>query len=76
MKDRPADHLKMLDPPNILGRPIVGGINFPTNKLSNLMDLIPQQLHGSNTKTTRFQSKKLRKGLFLLLGDASSECRL
>ena len=37
MEERPADHLKMPEPPNISGRPIVGGPNCPTNKLSNLI---------------------------------------
>ena len=44
MEERPADHLTMLEPPNIPGRPIVGGLNCPTNKLSNLMDLILKPL--------------------------------
>ena len=44
MEERPADHLKMPEPPNIPGRPIVGGPNCPKNKLSNLMDLILKPL--------------------------------
>ena len=39
MEERPADHLKMPDPPNISGSPIVEGRNCPTNKLSSLMGL-------------------------------------
>ena len=32
--------VKMPEPPSIPGRPIVGGPNCPTHKLSNLLDLI------------------------------------
>ena len=49
----------MPEPPNIPGRPIVGGPNCPTNKLSNLMDLM--------IKPPFFQSNKLCKGLFTFL---------
>ena len=44
MGERPADNLKMPEPQNIPGRPIVGSPNCPTNKLSNLMDLILKPL--------------------------------
>ena len=44
MKETPTEHLKMPEPPVIPGRPIVGGPNCPTNKLSNLMGLILKPL--------------------------------
>ena len=44
MEERPADSLKMPEPPSIPRRPIVGGPSCPTNKLSNLMDLILKPL--------------------------------
>ena len=44
MEERPADHLRMPEPPNISRRPIVGGPKWPTNNLSNLMDLILKPL--------------------------------
>ena len=44
MKETPTEYLKMPEPPIIPVRPIVGGPNCPTNKLSNLMDLILKPL--------------------------------
>ena len=44
MKETPTEYLKLPEPPIIPGRPIVGGPNCPTNKLSNLMDLILKPL--------------------------------
>ena len=43
-KETPTEYLKMPEQPIIPGRPIVGGPNCPTNKLSNLMDLILKPL--------------------------------
>ena len=40
MKETPTEYLKIPEPQMIPGRPIVGGPNCPTNKLSNLMDMI------------------------------------
>ena len=44
MKETPTEYLNLPEPPIIPGRPIVGGPNCPTNKLSNLMDLILKPL--------------------------------
>ena len=44
MKETPTDYLKLPEPPIIPGRPIVGGPNFPTNTLSNLIDIILKPL--------------------------------
>ena len=44
MKETPTECLKLPEPPIIPGRPIVVGPNCPTNKLSNLMDLILKPL--------------------------------
>ena len=44
MKETPTEYPKLPEPPIIPGRPIVGGPNCPTNKLSNLMDLILKPL--------------------------------
>ena len=44
MKETPTEYLKISEPPIIKGRPIVGGPNCPTNKLSNLIDLILKPL--------------------------------
>ena len=59
MKERPTKYLKMSEPPSILGRPIVGGPNCPTHKLSNLLDLI--------LKPLAFQVKSYVKGSFHFL---------
>ena len=44
MEERPTKYLKMSESPSIPGRPIVGGPNCPTHKLSNLLDLILKPL--------------------------------
>ena len=44
MEERPTKCLKMSEPPSIPGRPIVGGPNCLTHKLSNLLDLILKPL--------------------------------
>ena len=81
MEERSADHLKIPEAPNIPRRPIVGGPSCQHTQKTNcrgpqLPHKQAQQPHGFHTKTTCFQSKKLCKGLFPLLGDASSECGL
>ena len=40
MEEKPTRYLKMPEPPSIPRRPIVGGSNCSTHKLSNLLDLI------------------------------------
>ena len=59
MEERPTKYLKMSEPPSIPGRPIVGGPNCPTHKLSNLLDLI--------LKPLAFQVKSYVKNSFHFL---------
>ena len=59
MEGRPTKYLKMSEPPSIPGRPIVGGPNCPTHKLSNLLDL--------TLKPLAFQVKSYVKDSFHFL---------
>ena len=59
MVERPIKYLKMSEPPSIPGRPIVGGPNCPTHKLSNLLDFI--------LKSLAFQVKSYVKDSFHFL---------